>query len=141
MPQRVSAAGIPFVFVTNGGGGLTEATYGTHLREKVVEAGAASGVTGDIALPSAEKMVLSYTPWASQLVPRLKDSRVLLVGDPKEKVLEVAAAYGLKRVTHYSDYAIQHPTVNPFRAAKMVRRGAGARAGARAAPQRAPCAV
>ena len=44
--QKVSAAGMPFVFVTNGGGGLTEATYGTHLKDKVVAAGDASTASG-----------------------------------------------------------------------------------------------
>ena len=62
-------------------------------------------------------MVLSYTPWESQVCPNLQDRKVLLVGDPKEKVLEVAAAYGLKKAIHYSDYAVQNPSVNPFRAA------------------------
>ena len=116
--QKVSAAGMPFVFVTNGGGGLTEATYGTHLKDKVVAAGDASTASGgDLAVPEAKRMVLSYTPWESQLCPNLQDRKVLLVGDPKEKVLEVAAAYGLKKAIHYSDYAVQNPSVNPFRAA------------------------
>ena len=79
--KRASAAGISYVFVTNGGGGLTEGTYGSHLKEKVLEAG--GGQSGDIALPSAERMVLSYTPWHTQLAPELADKRVMLVGDPK----------------------------------------------------------
>ena len=33
--RQATEAKIPFVFVTNGGGGLTEATYGQHLKEKV----------------------------------------------------------------------------------------------------------
>ena len=37
--KRASAAGISYVFVTNGGGGLTEGTYGSHPKEKVLEAG------------------------------------------------------------------------------------------------------
>ena len=73
--RRASEAGIPYVFVTNGGGGLTEATYGEHLKEKVVAAGSAAGVTGDIELPSAARMVLSYTPWESSLVPLYKQKR------------------------------------------------------------------
>lgn len=85
--KRATQAGIPFVFVTNGGGGLDEATYGAHLKDKVVSAG--GGDSGDIALPSAERMVLSYTPWESQLCPELLDKRVLLIGDPKEKVRAV----------------------------------------------------
>lgn len=115
--QKASDKGMPFVFVTNGGGGLTEETYGTHLKEKVVAAGDAKSVTGELAVPEAKRMVLSYTPWESQLCPDLADKKVLLVGDPKAKVLEVAASYGLKKAVHYSDYAVQNPTVNPFRAA------------------------
>lgn len=113
--QKVSAAGMPFVFVTNGGGGLTEAVYGSHLKDKVLAAGQTTGTAGSLALPEAKRMVLSYTPWESQLVPEYVNKKVLLVGDPKEKVLEVAHAYGLKNVIHYSDYAVQNPTVNPFR--------------------------
>ena len=114
--KKASEAQIPFVFVTNGGGGLTEAVYGQHLKEKVVEAG--GGSSGDIELPSAERMVLSYTPWESQLCPGLVDKRVLLVGDPREKVVEVAERYGLTRAVHYSDYAKMHPTINAFRQAR-----------------------
>lgn len=116
--SRASDAGMPFVFVTNGGGGLKEAEYGEHLKEKIVEAGKASGVTGDFALPEAKRMVLSYTPWASALAPDLADKKVLIVGDPKEKVKDVAKSYGLTKAIHYSDYAVDNPTVNPFRAAQ-----------------------
>jgi HAD superfamily hydrolase (TIGR01456 family) len=116
--SRASDAGMPFVFVTNGGGGLTEAEYGKHLKEKIVEAGKASGVTGDFALPEAKRMVLSYTPWATALAPDLADKRVMIVGDPKEKVKYVAQSYGLSKAVHYSDYAVEYPTVNPFRAAQ-----------------------
>ena len=114
--KRVTDAKMPYVFVTNGGGGLTEQVYGSHLKEKVLAAG--GGSSGDIELPTAERMVLSYTPWESQLVPELVDKRVLLVGDPAEKVKEVAATYGLKYAVHYSDYAKTHSTVNPFRVAR-----------------------
>lgn len=115
--QRVSDAGLPFVFVTNGGGGLTEAAYGTHLKETIVQAGSATGTTGDIELPEAKRMVLSYTPWERTLARDYADKRILLVGDPREAVLNVAKSYGFTRVTHYTDYAIMHPTVNPFRQA------------------------
>ena len=114
--RKASEAKIPYVFVTNGGGGLTEEVYGAHLKEKVLAAG--GGSSGDIELPSAERMILSYTPWESQLVPGLVDKRVLLVGDPAEKVKEVAATYGLKHAVHYSDYAKAHPSINPFRVAR-----------------------
>ena len=129
--KKASEAQIPFVFVTNGGGGLTEAVYGQHLKEKVVEAG--GGSSGDIELPSAERMVLSYTPWESQLCPGLVDKRVLLVGDPRDKVVEVAERYGLTRAVHYSDYAKMHPTINAFRQAREAGRSHTAVANAAAA--------
>ena len=111
--KRVKEAGMPYVFVTNGGGGLTEEAYGTSMGVKIASAG--SGEAVDI---SPERMVLSYTPWHTLLVPQYKDKRVLIVGDPKEKVLEVAKAYGLTHAVHYEDYAITNSTVNGFRAAK-----------------------
>ena len=40
--QRVSAAGLPFVFVTNGGGGLTETAYAAQLADKVASAATAA---------------------------------------------------------------------------------------------------
>ena len=114
--RKASEAKIPYVFVTNGGGGLTEKVYGAHLKEKVLAAG--GGSSGDIELPSAERMILSYTPWETQLVPGLVDKRVLLVGDPADKVKDVAATYGLKHAVHYSDYARAHPSINPFALAR-----------------------
>ena len=63
-------------------------------------------------------MILSYTPWKTMLAPEMTEQRVLLIGDPREKVLEVAHSYGLKYATHYQDYAIENDSINPFRAAK-----------------------
>jgi ribonucleotide monophosphatase NagD (HAD superfamily) len=112
--EKVVAAGMPFVFVTNGGGGLTETAYASSMTTKI--AGASKSENPVRIGP--ERMVLSYTPWKTMLAPTLKDSRVLLIGDPREKVLEVAHSYGFTLATHYQDYAIKHDTVNPFRAAK-----------------------
>ena len=112
--EKVTKAGIPFVFVTNGGGGLTEEAYANSMTTKI--AGASRTDTPVSIGP--ERMVLSYTPWKTMLAGNLADSRVLLIGDPREKVLEVAHKYGLQYATHYQDYAIKHDTINPFRAAK-----------------------
>jgi len=112
--EKVTKAGMPFVFVTNGGGGLTEAAYGSSMTTKI--AGAANADKPTVIGP--ERMVLSYTPWKTMLANDLADSRVLLIGDPREKVLEVAHSYGLTYATHYQDYAIKNDTINPFRAAK-----------------------
>eukprot|EP00965_Chrysotila_dentata_P089276 2947861-Pleurochrysis_carterae.AAC.1 len=38
-------------------------------------------------------MLLSYSPWKENLAPKLKNKRVLLIGDPKEKArADVGAA-------------------------------------------------
>jgi len=112
--SKVTAANMPFVFVTNGGGGLTEDAYAGSMTSKIA---AASGTSAPLVI-GPERMVLSYTPWKTMLSPELADQRVLLIGDPREKVLEVAHNYGLKHATHYQDYAITNDTINPFRAAK-----------------------
>ena len=112
--EKVQKAGMPFVFVTNGGGGLTESAYAGSMTSKI----AAASKTTTPTVIGPERMVLSYTPWKTMLANGLADSRVLLIGDPREKVLEVANNYGFKYATHYQDYAIKHDTINPFRAAK-----------------------
>lgn len=113
--RRITDAGMPFVFVTNGGGGLTEASYAGSMTSKI----ASASQTKDPVTIGPERMVLSYTPWKTMLAPGLDGGRVLLIGDPREKVLEVAKNYGIN-ATHYQDYAIEHDTINPFRAAKMA---------------------
>ena len=113
--RRITDAGMPFVFVTNGGGGLTEASYAGSMTSKIASASQAK----DPVTIGPERMVLSYTPWKTMLAPGLDGGRVLLIGDPREKVLEVAKNYGIN-ATHYQDYAIEHDTINPFRAAKMA---------------------
>ena len=60
-------------------------------------------------------MILSYSPWRAALGADYADAKVLLVGDPREKVLEVAESYGLRGAVHYADYATIHETINPFR--------------------------
>ena len=117
--KSAADAGMQYVFVTNGGGGLDEATYGRHLKEKVV-ASAAGGATGDIPLPDEQRMVLSYTPWESTICKQYANKKVMIVSDPRDKVMAVAAKYGLTKAVHYQDYAISHPSVNPFRAAKQT---------------------
>jgi HAD superfamily hydrolase (TIGR01456 family) len=114
--QKLHSAGIPHVFVTNGGGGLLESTYAAGFASKVK--GAAVNPTGLEPLMSEANMILSYSPWKRALGPQLADRRVLLVGDPRDKVLQVAQSYGLKKAVHYQDYAKLHHTINPFRAAR-----------------------
>ena len=114
--QRLAAANIPHVFVTNGGGGLTEKSYASGFAAKVT--GAASNASDPAPLMSDENMILSYSPWKRALGAELANRRVLLVGDPYDKVTQVAESYGLRRAVHYQDYARRHSTLNPFRQAK-----------------------
>jgi len=109
---------MPFVFVTNGGGGLTEAAYAGSMASKIRAASSLPESERTPVVIDQSRMVLSYTPWHTMLAPTLKDSAVLIIGDPKEKVLEVARNYGLKHAVHYSDYAVRHYKINPFRGAK-----------------------
>ena len=116
--QKVTEANMPFVFVTNGGGGLTEAAYASSMASKIRTASSLPESERTPVEIGEDRMVLSYTPWHTMLAPSLADSAVLLIGDPKEKVLEVAHNYGLKHAVHYSDYAVRHYKINPFRGAK-----------------------
>jgi len=118
--QQCQKAGVPYVFVTNGGGGLTEATYAAQFKEKVTSVAEGADPAAPAPPINENCMLLSYSPWKENLAPKLKNKRVLLIGDPKEKVLNVAASYGLTRVTHYEDYATMHATINPFRQARKA---------------------
>ena len=131
---RVRDARVPFVFVTNGGGGLTEAAYADAMSAKVGAADAAAGAP--LAIPP-EQMILSYSPWARGLAPALARRRVLLVGDPRERVLEVAASYGLERAVHYRDFVDAHPTLNPFPRTGQNSHTAVANAAAPPSPRKA----
>ncbi len=108
-------------FVTNGGGGYRETDYLSSLKQKILEAAppadrASMGwALGEIG-PS--NMVLCYTPLGES--EWFKDRRLLLIGDPAEKVKDVARGYGWLRAVHVSDYITSHPTVDPFGAAKQA---------------------
>ncbi len=117
---KMEANKLPYVFVTNGGGGLTESAYAKGFAAKVLSGAQPPPPAADTTPPRVNRsnMILSYTPWDELLAPKLVDKRVLIVGDPRERVLEVAASYGLKRAVHYQDYARKHSTLNPFRQAK-----------------------
>ena len=116
--QKVTEAKMPFVFVTNGGGGLTEASYAESMSSKIRAASSLPEKERTDVIIDENRMVLSYTPWQSQLAPSLAEGAVLIIGDPKEKVLQVAHNYGIKYAVHYSDYAVKHYNINPFRGAR-----------------------
>jgi hypothetical protein len=116
--QRCVAAGVPFAFVTNGGGGKTEAEYAAELQHKMAEAAApapssSSGSDGNEVALDGSHMVLSYTPFGRHLA-HLAPRPVLVVGDPADAVLAAAKAAGFARAVHVRDYALSHPTLNPF---------------------------
>lgn len=115
------AAGCAVVFVTNGGGGLGEEEYLLGFKKKILSAsGEADPATKALLAKEldgigVESMILSYTPMGEDL--SFKKKRVLLVGDPKEKVKAAAASYGWKNAVHVSEYVKKHSTVrttHPF---------------------------
>lgn len=116
--RKVMEARVPFVFMTNGGGGRTEEEYVVEIARKVQEAEAegAEAPPPLLHIPPAS-IVLSYTPFDLDL-GRLKDKPVLIVGDPKEKVMNVARSYGYQAPIHITDYDRAHPLMNPFKVAE-----------------------
>ena len=109
------AAGVPVCFVTNGGGGLNEAEYLAGLKEKIQ---AAAPLEERESLSSAldsigvESMILSYTPMGED--PQFREKRLLVIGDPKEKIKALCEGYGWRNFVHVSDYCEINSTVNPF---------------------------
>lgn len=61
---------------------------------------------------SPDQVILSHTPMRSEVVPRLKDHRVLIVG---EHCGEVARAYGLTNAEGVREYGRRHPSLFPRR--------------------------
>eukprot|EP00571_Detonula_confervacea_P010061 CAMPEP_0172304004 /NCGR_PEP_ID=MMETSP1058-20130122/5466_1 /TAXON_ID=83371 /ORGANISM="Detonula confervacea, Strain CCMP 353" /LENGTH=351 /DNA_ID=CAMNT_0013015053 /DNA_START=25 /DNA_END=1077 /DNA_ORIENTATION=- len=90
---------IPFVVCTNGGGQL-ESTRAAKLSK-----------TFEMTI-SPDQVILSHTPLRSEVVPRLKDHRVLIVG---EHCGEVARAYGLTKAEGIREYGQRHPSLFPRR--------------------------
>ena len=119
------AKGCPVCFVTNGGGGLGESEYLAGLKKKIAtaaseedrEARMQGGVSSLDLLNSISDnaMILSYTPMGE--AEQFKEQKVLLVGDPREKVETVARSYGWNFV-HVTSYCGANPTVDPFAAAR-----------------------
>lgn len=97
--HKLRSLQIPFVVCTNGGGQL-ESTRAAKLSK-----------TFEIDI-SADQVILSHTPLRSEVVPRLKDHRVLIVG---EHCGEVARAYGLGRAEGVREYGQRHPSLFPRR--------------------------
>jgi len=110
--------GIPYVFMTNGGGGRTEQQYAAEMTKKIAEADSKESQhdSDSTTMPrhpviTEDQMVLSYTPFKTHL-QHLKDKPVLIVGNPR--ALNVARYYGFTKAVHLSEYTRKHPTLNPF---------------------------
>lgn len=97
--HKLKSRRIPFVVCTNGGG-QPESTRAAKLSD-----------TFDTEI-SPDQVILSHTPLRSEVVSRLKDRRVLIVG---ERCGEVARAYGLARAEDVREYGRRHPSLFPKR--------------------------
>ena len=97
--RQLHTSRIPFVFCTNGGGQL--------------ESQRAKKLSATFDLPvSPEQVILSHTPLRYEVVDRMKDARVLVVG---EHCGEVARSYGLTKAQDVREYGRRHPSLFPRR--------------------------
>lgn len=97
--HKLRSLQIPFVVCTNGGGQI-ESTRAERLSK-----------TFGMEI-SSDQVILSHTPLQTEVVPRLKDSRVLIVG---ENCADVARAYGLHKAEGVREYGKRHPSLFPRR--------------------------
>eukprot|EP00472_Partenskyella_glossopodia_P006317 CAMPEP_0197525422 /NCGR_PEP_ID=MMETSP1318-20131121/11914_1 /TAXON_ID=552666 /ORGANISM="Partenskyella glossopodia, Strain RCC365" /LENGTH=349 /DNA_ID=CAMNT_0043078811 /DNA_START=346 /DNA_END=1395 /DNA_ORIENTATION=+ len=106
--RSIQDAGIPYVLMTNGGGGRTEGQYAKEINQKLQSFGCDGGECPHIP---DDRMILSYTPFNADL-KHLKDKPVLIVGTPR--AMDVAEHYGFQKAMHIKEYCCRHPTLNPF---------------------------
>jgi len=92
--------GIPFIFLTNGGG----ATEKDHV--------ALLGKSLGMPSLSEHQFVQSHSPFKN-LVPSLKGKNILVLGGIGNKMREVANSYGFKHVLTSSDIYKAEPTAYP----------------------------
>ena len=96
--ERLVAADVPFIFVTNGGG--------------VLESTKASQLTKALSFPvSPAQVVLSHTP-LRKAVNAHAHEKILVMGC--HDVAAVARSYGAKRIYTVEDIARDEPTRYPF---------------------------
>ena len=99
--------GIPFIFLTNGGG-KHESTRIQDLSTKL-----------EVKL-DASMIVQSHTPFAQLVYPSknhpegLKDKCILVCGGDKDACRDVAHAYGFTNVVLPGDIYAAYPTISPF---------------------------
>jgi ribonucleotide monophosphatase NagD (HAD superfamily) len=127
--ELVRKHNIPFVFFTNGGGGLTEAQYIKKLRKELSRADLEECVQGSGYLLGSElapspflftddQIILSYSPFnasrpAGDAQAREFKNEVVLVVGPKE-TLNVAQSYGYSKAIHINEYSRMHHELNPL---------------------------
>jgi HAD superfamily hydrolase (TIGR01456 family) len=112
--RKVIDAGLPYVLMTNGGGGRTEAQYAEEVNKKLTHFDDNSNKDDSVeTVPyvTEEQMLLSYTPFDKDL-DHLKNEPVLIVGSPR--IAKAAEHYGFTKAMHLSEYTCRHPLMNPF---------------------------
>lgn len=92
--------GIPFIFLTNGGG-LTEEVHTEKLASRL-----------DLSL-DARQFVQSHTPYRD-LVDKYADKPILVLGGTAEQIRDVARAYGFRKVITSADIFLEDQSLHPF---------------------------
>eukprot|EP00470_Lotharella_oceanica_P003915 CAMPEP_0170172240 /NCGR_PEP_ID=MMETSP0040_2-20121228/5479_1 /TAXON_ID=641309 /ORGANISM="Lotharella oceanica, Strain CCMP622" /LENGTH=471 /DNA_ID=CAMNT_0010412803 /DNA_START=50 /DNA_END=1465 /DNA_ORIENTATION=+ len=109
--RKVIEAGLPYVLMTNGGGGRTEDEYAAEINSKLYSVEKNKLTKKRIDYVGEDQMVLSYTPFNTDFA-HLKDKSVLVVGSPRCE--DLAKHYGFKKAMHLTRYSCKHPLMNPF---------------------------
>jgi len=107
--RKLKEAHIPYVFMTNGGGGRTESDYAMEMNKKLYAFD--QDHEGNKAYVTEDQVLLSYTPFETHL-RELRNESVLVVGCPR--AMKAAKQYGFHKAIHVSDYARKYSTLNPF---------------------------
>ncbi|CAG8535952.1 14459_t:CDS:10 [Acaulospora morrowiae] len=91
---------IPFILLTNGGG-ETEESKAEKMSEKL-----------DFLIKPSQ-IVLSHSPM-EKLVPKYRDSEILVIGGKRDECRIAAENYGFKRVVIPNDILVWNPSIWPF---------------------------
>mmetsp|Transcript_8848 Transcript_8848/g.13203 ORF Transcript_8848/g.13203 Transcript_8848/m.13203 type:complete len:483 (+) Transcript_8848:145-1593(+) len=114
--RKLQKLRLPYVFMTNGGGGRTENQYAEEMSKKIAQFDSKHVLDNKKnskpeEYATAQQMVLSYTPFDYHL-GHLKNSTVLVVGC--HRAIHAAKHFGFKHPITLSEYAKRHPLLNPF---------------------------
>lgn len=113
--RKLQRERIPYIFMTNGGGGRTEQQYADLINEKLAAFDSEDDkktVSESESFVTEKQMVLSYSPFLTHL-KHLRHAPVLIVGC--KRAVNVVESYGFTKTTHIEEYARRHPTLNPFK--------------------------